>query len=493
MNARTRRAVIRASLLLSAAFASRAAAAGEENWPQFRGPGGLGIAAGKAKLPLQFNTIKNVQWKTPLPAGLSSPCVWGDRIFLTGFDGKAKLETLGLDRRTGKVLWRKTAPAKRIERVQAASSPASATPAADAERVYSYFGSYGLLCYDHDGKELWKLPLPVPKTRFGSGTSPVVADGVVLLKCQGVPKKLLALNPRTGDILWKKDPLPLDPAYSLPMVRAHKGGKEVVLHGETGVRAYDLKDGKERWSLANMFCAGIPTPIASDGLLFFVVQFPGGDRDDPLKIPSFDEMLKKYDKNKDGKLDRDEVKDVILYSRDAENKAGDIRLIDLFGGLDRNKDGKLDKGEWASLNFFTMFLRNSVLAVRLDENDGKIKPTIVWKEVNALPEVASPLCYRGRLYLAKHGGIFTCLEAKTGKLLYRKRLGPSGLYFASPVAGDGKIYLPTPRGVVLVLDPADTFKVLARNDLEEPIAATPAIVDGVIYVRTEKHLFAFKE
>src|SRR5262245_55086895 len=151
------------------------AGAGEANWPQFRGPDGRGVAEGKAKLPAKFGPTTKVLWKTALPAGWSSPCVWGTRIFLTGFDPKTKkLETLCLDRAKGGVLWRKAAPADALEKVHTTNSPAAATPATDGERVYVYFGSYGLLCYDLKGKELWKKPLPTPKTRFGSGTSPVV-------------------------------------------------------------------------------------------------------------------------------------------------------------------------------------------------------------------------------------------------------------------------------------------------------------------------------
>src|SRR5581483_6631653 len=121
-------------------------------WPQFRGPDGTGAAPDGPTLPIRFGPTENVIWKTPLPVGHSSPCIWGDRIFLTGFDPEAKkLETLALDRRTGEILWRRAAPAKTIERVHEISNPATSTPAADGERVYVYFGSFGLLCYDFAG------------------------------------------------------------------------------------------------------------------------------------------------------------------------------------------------------------------------------------------------------------------------------------------------------------------------------------------------------
>jgi outer membrane protein assembly factor BamB len=129
------------------------APARSENWPQFRGPNGAGIAAPGRALPVEFGPDKNVAWKTPLPAGHSSPGIWGDRIFLTGLTPAGqKLEVLCLDRRSGKILWRRAAPTERIEKVHAVGSPATATPATDGERVVAYFGSCGLLCYDFAGK-----------------------------------------------------------------------------------------------------------------------------------------------------------------------------------------------------------------------------------------------------------------------------------------------------------------------------------------------------
>jgi outer membrane protein assembly factor BamB len=429
-----------------------------------------------------------------LPAGWSSPCVSGDRIFLTGFEAKTKkLETLCLDRRTGKVLWRKGAPAEKLEKVHKTSSVASSTPACDGERVYAYFGSYGLLCYDLDGKELWKVPLPTPRTRYGAATSPVVADGILLIKCQGEPSSLLALSPRTGAVLWRKERLPFDAGYSLPLVVPHKEGSEVVVHGDKGIRAYALKDGKERWSRGGIFCAAVPSPVAAEGLLFFVAQFAGGDADDRLVVPSFNEMLKKYDKNKNGKLERDEVKDVVLYSRDSTTTEGIIKLVDLFGALDRNGDGSIDSVEWGVGQLFASTIRNSVFAIRPGARGPLRSKDIVWQDNRSLPEISSPLCYQGRLYLIKHGGILSCLDAKTGKLLFRRRLGATGLYYASPVAGDGKVYVPSLRGTVVVLEAGDKLKVLARNELGEAIGATPALVGGVIYLRTEGHLYAFQE
>jgi outer membrane protein assembly factor BamB len=483
-----------AVLLLLAPAPGRAGDDGPR-WPQFRGPDGQGVAPDGMKLPARFGPATNVVWKTPLPPGHSSPCLWGDRIFLTGFDkDHQRLETLCLDRGTGRVLWRQPAPAAKVEHVHKVSSPASSTPATDGQRVYVYFGSCGLLCYDLDGKELWTHSLPVPATMYGSATSPVAAGGVVLLKCQGRDSALLALDGRTGDTVWQHDKLPFDAGYSAPLVRRSGEATEVVIHGNRAVKAYDLKDGRERWSLGGLMGAGIPTPVAAEGLLFVVSQFPGGDQDDHLKLPSFDELLKKYDANKDGKLSRDEVPgDLALYRRDPKSKDGDIRLRDLFDAFDMNKDGQIDMLEWFAASLMITQLDNALIAVRTEGDGGAVKARVAWKEKKSLPEVPSPLAYHGRLYLVKNGGLLSCLEAGTGKLLYRERLDEGGMYYASPVAGDGKVYVTAASGVVVVCREGDKLEVLERNDLEEPILATPALADGKLYVRTAGHLYAFGE
>ena len=132
----------------------------------------------------------------------------------------------------------------------------------------------------------------------------------------------------------------------------------------------------------------------------------------------------------------------------------------------------------------------AVLAVRLGGKGDVTKTHVAWQTTKGVPEVPSPLYYQQRVYLVKNGGIVYCREAKTGNLVYRGRLGASGGYYSSPVAGDGKLYIASDHGVVVVLKASDRLEVLARNDFGEPIMATPAIVDRKLYVRTEHHLYA---
>src|SRR5579872_3243556 len=138
----------RLSLALCALWAF-AYDAGPAVWPPFRGPGGAGVAAAEANPPAEFGPAKALVWNTPLPAGHGSPCIWNDRIFVTAFDKTAnKVELIALDRATGKIVWRQAAPTATIETVHATSSPATSTPVTDGQRIYVYFGSFGLLAYD---------------------------------------------------------------------------------------------------------------------------------------------------------------------------------------------------------------------------------------------------------------------------------------------------------------------------------------------------------
>jgi outer membrane protein assembly factor BamB len=462
-------------------------------WPEFRGPRAQGVDPDSKKLPVHFGPSSRLAWQVELPFGHSCPCIWGDRIYVTGFDkGTQKLETICLDRQTGSVRWRQPAPTEKIETFFATHGPATPTPAADSERVYVYFGSYGILAYDFDGKEAWKKPLPTPTTQFGTGSSPVLIDGLLLLVYQARPASLLAIDPRSGATVWEKKNIRNGASYSVPLGWKGEEGPEVIVTGGRGVTAYSLKDGKERWWLGGLRGGGIPTPAVGEGMVFVVAHFPGGDPDDPMRLPPFDDLLKKYDVDRDGKLGEKEVPgDLVLYDRGGKKPEENITFSDMFAFIDKDKDGKIDRKEWTDAIAALAKMESSLVAIRPGPAGELPRDRIAWKEKRALPECPSPLYYQGRLYLVKDGGIASCLDAKTGKLVYRQRLGAGGFYYASPVAGDGKVYAASHEGVVVVYQVGDALRVLARNDLGERIVATPAAVDGKLYVRTEKHLYAF--
>jgi outer membrane protein assembly factor BamB len=463
-------------------------------WPQFRGPGGSAVGADATTYPVTFGKKQNLLWQTKLPAGNSSPCIWGSRIFLTGYDkDKHQLETLCLDRGDGRILWRATLPAAKLESsIHPANGPATPTPTTDGHRVYVYFGSFGLAAYDFDGREAWRRPLPMPEMMFASGSSPVIAGKLLILAYPGKSPALMAFDCSTGATVWKKERPRFRLNYATPMVRENNGVDEIVLVQSSGVVAYDPKDGSERWWVGGLIGAGIPSPATGEGLIFVNAHSPGGDPEDPWKLPNFDELLKKFDLNKDGKLSDVELpKDFVLSNRGSDVAVDNITVEDLFSFIDKNRDGQIEKAEWEQA-IVALAKRESVLvAIRPVGQKDIGKDQIVWKEKRNLPEVPSPLYYQGRLYVVKDGGMISSLDAKTGKVIYRKRLGAIGIYYASPVAGGNRIYVASRDGVIVVVQADDKGEVLAKNDLGEAIVASPALADGKLYVRTEGQLFAF--
>jgi outer membrane protein assembly factor BamB len=449
------------------------------NWPQFRGPNGDGVAH-RQKPPVHFGAASNVLWKIPFPAGASSPCIWGDHIFLTGLD-KDKLETICVRRSDGKILWRQTAPAKQIEVYhKKEGSPAASTPATDGRQVYVYFGSFGLLCYDFAGKEKWRMELPIAQSfgGFGTGTSPIVADGLVVLNRDLITNSyILAVDTHTGMTAWKTDRPDFYTSWSSPIVWEHDATKEVVVPGALRLKAYDLKTGAERWTVRGLPAATCTSPVVGEGLLF-VAAWSSGGADHPY--PKFDFLLEKMDKDQNGSLSFEEA------------SAGGMK--DFFEVYDLNKDKKIARDEWTELTAIAARGKNQLLAIRPGGKGDITDSHVVWSETKGLPYVPSPLYYQGHIYTIRDGGMASCFEAKTGKTVYlQERLDAPGSYYASPVAANGNIYAASLNGVVVVFQAGETFKVTARNNLEERIMGTPAIADNKLYVRTAGHLYAFGE
>jgi outer membrane protein assembly factor BamB len=481
--------VLAVALLLNLCTASHTLA-GPPAWPQFRGTNSAGVAEDEASLPVEFGPSQSCLWKTALPIGHSSPCIWGDLIFLTGFDPVAnKLETICVNRQNGEIVWRRTALAETIEKPHELGNPAASTAAADAERVYVYFGSYGLVCYDHQGNEQWKLPIKTPQTRFGTATSPVLVDGRLVLNYQGVD--VVAIDAKTGAQVWKSAKLPFAPDYALPVARKAGDAIEVIIQGNGGMSAVDLKDGSLRWQVPGFAMMPIGTPVLGEDLLFAVSFHPIGKSEDRIAL-SWAELLEKYDEDGDKKLGESELPEKLaLVSRGDSDGTGDMTFRQMMFMLDRNGDKKIDALEWTGVEMFTAQINNALMAFRPGDDGMISKKGMVWKAEKSLPESPSPLYYLGNLYLVKNGGVLSCYQAATGKLHYQSRLQAAGSYYASPVAGDGKIYTSSMDGIVVVLAASDELRILSRNDLEERLMATPAIVDGKLYIRTAGHLYAF--
>ena len=450
-------------------------------WPQFRGPNGSGVAENQ-KPPIHFGPDKNVKWKVKTPSGFSSPIVAGDLLVLTALEN-GKLFTIAYQRSDGKEMWRAEAPAKKLEMFhKTESSPAASTSATDGKHIVSYFGSCGLFCYDLAGKELWKFEMPTATMfgNFGSGVSPIIADGKVILQ-RDVAKdaKIMAVDLASGSLAWEKPRMSLT-SYGTPVVMDTPAGKQIVTSGHGQMIAYDLKSGAEKWSVGGMPAGCCNSPVLAKDTIYFAGWSPGQDKD--FKMPSFDDLLKLAGQEKVGFLTKESYEKTPLKG--------------FFEHHDANMDGKVTRDEWDQMLKFMNEGKSGAFAVKAGGKGEITKSHVLWKATKGVPHVTTAIVYRGQLVMVKDGGIVTAYDAKSGEQLYMERAVAEGPYYASPVAANGHIYFTSlADGVVTVLKAGGkTPEVVATNPkLGERVSATPAIADDVIYIRTAGHLYAFAE
>ena len=381
------------------------------------------------------------------------------------------------------------------------SNAATASPATDGSAVFAYFSSYGMTAYDFEGNEIWTKAMPVAVNRmgFGSGTSPIVASGLVLLDVHAGPdSQFVALRARDGEVAWKAANPVLNDGWSTPVVW-REGEEEVVgVLNASRFIVRRMKDGSEKWwvtGLPNQVCA---TPAMGDGQIILTGTGVLGEKSELIRPPAFAEMVAKHDTNKDGKISMDEIpRSMLAVDRKATGGAGNMPLRQMLG-MTGAGGAPFDQAAWDQmLSRFDEFLNGDfmttrVMAIRTGGTGDVSKSAVIWSEAKGVPEIPSPLLLKDRIYLVKSGGVAICRDAKTGQSIFEERLGAEGGYFASPIAAGGRIYAASDRGTVTVFEAGDSLKIVAKNELAEAIMATPAIVDGKLYVRTKTKLYAFK-
>lgn len=420
------------------------------NWPSFRGLQASGVAV-RQNLPDRWDarTGENILWRTPIP-GLahSSPVVWGQRIFVTSAvssdpnasfrpglygDGDASQDRTrhrwmlyALDKRTGKILWERTAhEGVPLDKRHIKSTYANSTPATDGRIVVAWFGSQGVHAYDVSGRFLWKVDLgrldlgayDIPTYEWGSASSPIIWNGLVILQCDTQDDSfMLALDAATGKTIWKTERDEL-PSWGTPTVALTPSGPELVTNASNYIRGYDPRTGKELWRLGRSSKITAPTPVFADDM-FVVVSGRGPER--PIFV-------------------------VRAGAR------GDLTL----------PEGKTTS------------------------------EAVAWSRTGRGSYMPTPLIYDGILYVLANNGLLDAYNLRTGEEVYRQRLPLIGSgYSASPVAADGKLYLSNEDGDMLVIAAGRIFTHIATNSMGELLMATPALSDGVMYVRSSKSLFA---
>ena len=420
-----------------------------ENWPRWRGPLGTG-GSPDTGLPTEWGAESNIAWKAPLRGlGVSSPIVWGDRVFVTyqiganalrpgrhptlvqdgdpaaagevplggqrhegGSDAKISLVVGAFDRTTGKTAWEyEFVPEGKLPETHQKNNLATSSPATDGERVYAWFGNGQIVALDMSGQPVWKRCLGQEYGGFnfswGHSSSPLVYEDRLILVCyHSSSSYLLALDKRTGKELWRTERGAGVTSYTTPVVIDGPNGPELIVNCSEGVEAHDPATGKRLWYFEESNRFPIPAPLQGDG----VVYLSRGCRSGPY------------------------------------------------------------------------------MAIRAGGRGDISKTHVAWHVDTGAPYVSSLVYYQGLLYMGNGLGIVTCIDAETGQRVWQERLG--GVYTASPVAADSKIYLVSETGETLVVRAGRSPEVLARNSLGEQVIASPAIAGGQLFVRTSRHVFA---
>lgn len=471
------------------------------DWPQFRGPNCTGIASSDQRLPTQFSATENVAWSAKVGDGVGCVVVVAGRAFVSGMTNDDTVSLFAFDATTGRKLWQRDWKTGPLAEIHATNSHASTTPAADEERVYFYFSTLGLFAVDAaSGEDVWHQELPTPffVFKWGPAMSPVLYKDLVLF-CQDddLSPALYAFNRKTGQLQWKDERLDQAVNYSHPVVCTAQGRDDIVVAGTGMLIGYDPETGKRRWSAKVLLRNIKTTPVCIDGVCYVSVQ-SGGIANQWLAAVDQAETG-----NSDGKLDKKEIQAYV-----GGTIVPPVFFERTFDRGDLNQDGFLEGKEldiaflhpdnFAGTDFRSLgenAAEQHIVAVRGGGEGDVTGSHVLWRHpTRHTDHVVSPLVSDGRMFLVKEGGIRTVFDLEDGKSLSGpRRVGKGGSYFASPVLGDGKIYLAGENGTVLVLEDSSSYDLLATNDMGQSIIATPAIADGRLYFRTREKILCVSE
>ena len=429
------------------------AAASPPNWPSFRGPQACGVADGQNP-PVTWNaeTGTNIKWKTPIP-GLAhaSPIVWGDRVFITSAVSKDPEPYL----RVGLY----------------GESP---------DHPEDFVHKYGVFCLDRDtGKILWK--------RIAHSGKPKVKRHIKSTHANCTPttdgKRVVAFfgseglhcYDYEGKRLWKKSLGYLDAgAFNAPELQWGFGSSPIIfenlvivlcdVNNQSFIAAFDLETGQEVWRTLRdeVPTWGTPTVHESDGRAQVIVN---GWKHIGAYDARTGEELWRMKGGGDVPVPTPFVACGLIFIHNAHGRMAPIYAI----RTDARGDITLEDGQTS--NEF-----------------------IAWCRPRKAAYIPTAIAYGDHLYVGNDSGILTCYQAKTGDQVYRTRIaGKGGAYSASPVAADGKLYFTSEDGDIHVVKAGPEFELLATNPMGEVCLATPAISQGMIFVRTRSHLFGIGE
>ena len=425
-------------ILLLVAVVTSGTVLSDTTWPSWRGPNGNSVSSSKS-LPTKWSDKENVAWKTPIAGdGASSPCIWGDSVFITAQDNE-KLVALKFDFKTGKNLWSKelsTGEAirdplrgkpgdqRRRQKFHKLHNLASPSPATDGKAVVFLFGNGDLACANFEGTILWKKNLQKDQGVFtiwwGYANSPLIHDNLVIctvmqdsledLEGEKAQSFLIAYDLNTGKEVWKSPRKTIAKAescdsYTTPIYHKAANQIQIILMGGNQLDAYDPNTGKQLWK--------------KEGL----------------------------------------------------------------------NGGRTITGPTIEQNtvFATQGMRGPLIAINLDKSSGlPTNEKAAWEYTKNTPDSCCPVGTNGLIFIISDNGFAQCLDANNGTSYWNERIG--GDYKSSPLACNGKIYFTNLEGVCTVVEATKTFTVVAKNSIGEGVIASPAVSQDHLLVRTRKSL-----
>ena len=433
-------------LTLAAATIGAVSLVHADDWPHWRGPAASGVAPDRS-VPLKWSATDNVAWKAPIAgAGISSPIVSGDRVFVTSQIGtgisregprlvqggnaaalgerplgagrapapadKTIFVVEAFARADGKKLWERRLDAEgTLTPTHEKHNLATPSPVTDGTLLYALFGTGQLAALNRDGSIAWQRHLGKEYSAFdiqwGHGSSPVLfGDSLILLCDHPSASYLVALDKRTGKEQWKADRGMGRSSYSTPLVVETPNGAELIVNSSERIDAYDPRNGTPLWHLGDANRFPVPSPVVHDGVIYASRGYRSGP-----------------------------------YMAIKPGGRGDVTSTH-----------------------------------------------VVWSVATGAPYCSSLLYYDGIVYMANDVGVLTAVDAANGQRVWQERV--DGVFSASPVGGGGHVYFVSEDGNTVVLKGGRAPQVVARNDVGERMLASPAISGGRLFLRTDEHLIA---